>query len=74
MNEVLLYYNDITTTKSNSEKYVVRSLVQECSSSYIPALAAVCSRLIMRRSTHILLEICKLLYFVNENLYIIFLL
>ena len=74
INEVLLYYNDITTTKLNSKKNVTRFLVLEFSRPYIPGLAAVCSRLIMRRSTHILLVIGDLLYFVIENFYIIYLL
>ena len=71
INSVLLYYNDTTTTKLSSKKYVTRPIVLECSSTYVLALAVACAGLIMRRSTHILLEICELLYFVVENFHII---
>ena len=56
MNNVF-YNSDITTTKSNSMNYVTRPIVLECSSPYMPALAAVCSELNMMLSTYILLNL-----------------
>ena len=44
INKTLLLHNsDITTTKSNSKKYVTRPILLERSGPYIPVLSVVCS-------------------------------